>query len=57
MEERAWSLDISAQLGVLVLSPGRAWRIGVEYRDGRPALGEFYQRDENYVALGLWLDV
>ena len=57
MEERAWSLDISAQLGVLILSPGRSWRIGLEYHDGRPALGEFYQRDENYVALGLWLDV
>lgn len=57
MEERAWSLDVSAQLGVLIVSPGRSWRIGLEYHDGRPALGEFYQRDENYVALGLWLDV
>lgn len=57
MEERDWELEASFQLGFIVTSGDRRWRVGVEYLDGRPPLGEFYQAHERGIGLGLWLDV
>lgn len=57
MEERDWDLEASFQIGFLVDSGDRRWRVGLEYLDGRPPLGEFYQQDERGIGIGLWLDV
>jgi hypothetical protein len=57
MEERDWRVDTSLQLGLVLRSGGRIWRLGIERYDGRPTIGEFFQDDETYIAMGLWLDV
>jgi hypothetical protein len=57
MEERDWESDVSAQLGLLLPSRTRDWRIGVAWYDGRVPIGEFFQDDERYFAVGLWLDI
>ena len=56
-EERDWSVDTSIDLGLLARSGARTWRVGVGFYDGRVPLGEFFQDDERYLTLGLWLDV
>jgi hypothetical protein len=56
MEERGWQIDPTLQLGLLVPSGDRRWRVGLGYHDGSVPIGEFYQVDEPYIALGLWLD-
>lgn len=57
MEEWDWDLEASLQVGFMVTSGDRRWRVGLEYLDGRPPLGEFYQQDERGVGIGLWVDV
>ena len=58
-EESDWSTDVTAQAGLIVTREKlfRNFRLGVEYRNGRSILGEFFFRDETYVSLGLWCDI
>jgi hypothetical protein len=56
-EERDWRLDTAVQAGVTSTSAGRRWRIGVEYVDGRPPMGEFFRDTEAWFALGVWIDL
>jgi hypothetical protein len=56
-DERDWRLDTAVQAGVTTTSGGRRWRIGVEYVDGRPPMGEFFQDTEAWFALGVWIDL
>ncbi len=56
-EERDWDLNISVQAGLAMHRNERTWRFGVEHYDGRSLLGEFFQDDERYTALGLWLSL
>ena len=58
-EESDWSTDLTAQIGFIVVREKllRNFRLGVEYRNGRSLLGEFFFRDETYVSLGLWVDL
>ncbi|HEX6863203.1 MAG TPA: DUF1207 domain-containing protein [Thermoanaerobaculia bacterium] len=55
-EERDWQVDPTLQLGLLIPAGGRRWRLGLGYHSGAVPIGEFYRVDEDYVALGLWLD-
>ena len=58
-EENDWRLTLAAQLG-LILPTGRGtsrFRIALEYVDGRSVLGEFFFRDESYLAVGLYFDL
>lgn len=55
-EERDWQVDPTVQLGLLIPTGDRRWRVGVGYHSGAVPIGEFYRVDEDYVALGLWLD-
>lgn len=57
MEERDWRLDRSLQAGLVTHRGGRTWRFGIEWYNGRPPLGEFFQYTEEYVSLGLWIDI
>lgn len=56
-EERDWQKDLSVQLGLQVPTATRVWRIGLEAYDGKAQLGEFFQNDERYIGVGLWLDI
>jgi hypothetical protein len=55
MEERDWRVDVAAQAGLVTHSRGRAIRLGVEYVDGRPPLGEFFQHTERWITFGFWV--
>ena len=57
MEERDWHVDTAVQLGLLFNSGDRTWRLGIEYYEGRPTLGEFFRYTERYISLALWLDL
>ena len=56
-EERDWQRDITLQFGWQIPTGTRIWRFGLEAYDGKAQLGEFFQDDEKYIGLGLWLDV
>jgi hypothetical protein len=53
--ERDWQVDPTLQAGFLVPAGDRRWRVGIAVHDGAVPIGEFYQVDEPYIALGLWL--
>ena len=57
-EESDWHSDITIQTGFVLPVSGlvRTYRLGVEYRDGRSIIGEFFQDKETSWALGLWVD-
>ena len=57
-EESDWHSDITLQAGLLLPVTGlvRTYRFGLEYRDGRSIIGEFFQDKETSWALGLWVD-
>lgn len=57
MEERDWRVDTGVNVGLVTRVGERRWRLGLEYYDGRPAIGEFFQHTEQHVALGAWLDL
>ncbi len=57
MEERDWRADTGVNVGFVTRAGERRWRLGLEYYDGRPAMGEFFQHTERHLALGAWLDV
>jgi len=56
-EERDWDVNFAAQLGLVWRTGERAWRIGLDHYDGRSQLGEFFQEDECFTALGFWLSL
>lgn len=56
-EERDWQAALSVQAGFLIPSGHRRWRLGLAAYDGQVPIGEFFQQDERYVMLGLWLDL
>ncbi len=58
-QEEDWEPDITVQTGLVMALPdsSRTYRLGVEYRDGRSVLGEFFQYDETYIAWGFWIDL
>jgi hypothetical protein len=56
-QERDWRVDVSLQTGFLIRSEGRTWRIGAEWYNGRPPIGEFFQFTERYISIGIWIDI
>lgn len=56
-EERDWQRDITLQVGWQIPTATRTWRVGLEAYDGKAQMGEFFQDDERYLGLGLWLDI
>jgi len=56
-EESDWSPDLTLHAGLAFAGDGREWRVGIVWYDGRNPIGEFFQAEESYVGLGLWLDV
>lgn len=58
-EENKWRPSMTAQAGLClhVESIGRECRLGFQAYSGRCHLGEFFQYDERYIAIGVWLDL
>ena len=56
-EENDWQRNSTLQIGISWPSQERRWRLGIEYYAGRSQLGEFFQYQERYLGLGLWLDL
>jgi hypothetical protein len=56
-EEREWDVNVAIQGGLVLPTHGHAWRVGVEYYNGRSWIGEFFQDDESYISFGIWLDL
>ena len=55
-EERDWRIRSTVQLGVLLPAQRGVRRLGIEVFHGPSALGEFFFRDEAYIAVGWWFD-
>lgn len=56
-EEHAWQPDATLQLGLLVPSGERRWRVGLELRDGMVPIGELSNHRETSLAAALRLGV
>ncbi len=56
-EENDWDENITVQIGLRKKSGQHTWRTGFEFYDGRSQLGEYFQEQEQYISLGLWLDI
>ncbi len=55
-EERNWKIDSEFQAGIFLMRPVVTWRFGIDYRDGRSPMGEFFRGDEQYIGFSLWID-
>lgn len=56
-EERDWEPTIAVDAGLLFPAGARTFRVGLHFVDGAPPLGEFFQRDEQSIGVGLWVDL
>ena len=56
-EERDWFINKSYQIGFSFDSRPHIWRLALEYHHGQIPLGEFFQHDEKYSGIGLYLDI
>jgi len=57
MQERGWRLDTALKTGIVTRTDGRAYRLGIGWTDGRPNIGEFFDRTERWLTLGFWIDL
>ena len=57
MEERDWRLDSVLQGGLVTRSDGHAYRLFVQWADGRVPLGQFSYYSEASFSLGLKIDM
>ena len=57
LQERDWRLDTSLQGGLVTRSDGRAYRLFVQWYDGRVTLGQFTLYSEATFSFGLKIDL
>jgi hypothetical protein len=57
MQERDWKVDVSLQAGYMIDSGDKTWRFGLDWYNGRPPIGEFFQYTEQYIGFGVWVDI
>lgn len=57
LEATDWDVTTNVQAGMFLMQPETTWRTGLEYRSGRPVIGEFIQNDEDYIGWGIWIDL
>jgi hypothetical protein len=57
LEERDWRLDTAIQGGLVSRSGGHAYRLYVQWYDGRVTLGQFTAYSEAAFSLGFKLDL
>lgn len=56
-EENNRDINSAIQLGIVTSANNRNFRLGLEFYNGRSLLGEFFQVNEKYIGLGLWIDI
>jgi hypothetical protein len=58
-EENDWDMNTTLQAGLIlpVAQLSRNYRLGMEYYSGRSHFGEFFQDNEEYLAVGIWFDI
>ncbi len=56
-EEDDWEPNLAVLTGVVRRAPSATWRFGLEFTDGRSAIGEFASARETAFALGVWVDL
>jgi hypothetical protein len=58
-EENDWDANVAIQAGLVApfRQGGSSLRLGVAFYNGRSVIGEFFQSDEEFVSLGMWLDL
>ncbi len=56
-EENNGDINTSLQLGIITTVNKRNYRLGFEFNEGRPSLGEFFQLKEKYISFGFWVDI
>lgn len=58
-EENDWDTNTTIQAGLLypLRNLSRTWRLGIEYYDGRSHIGEFFQKREEYISIGFYVDL
>jgi len=56
-EERDWEPSVGLAAGFRAASADRIWRLGFLAYDGQVPIGEFFQVEERYVIVGMWLDL
>ncbi|MDH5444053.1 MAG: DUF1207 domain-containing protein [Gammaproteobacteria bacterium] len=56
-EENDWSINRALQFGFAFDAAPHVWRIALDYYRGRSSIGEFFQFEEEYIGLSLYLDV
>ena len=57
MQERDWRVDVTTDFGIVIRGAGRASRIFVEWRHGRPTVNEFFVDSISSLSLGLKIDL
>jgi len=57
MQERDWRVDLTTDFGIVIRGAGRASRIFVEWRQGRPTVNEFFVDSMSSLSLGLKIDL
>lgn len=56
-EERNWDINKALQIGFAFDADPHVWRVAFDYYRGQSVLGEFFQHDEEYAGIGLYLDI
>lgn len=56
-EERGWEPSVGLAAGFRATSAERIWRLGLLAYDGQIPIGEFFQVEERYLIVGMWLDL
>ena len=57
LQERGWRLDTALEGGIVTRNGGRAYRVFLQWYDGRPTVAQFTQYPETSFALGLKIDL
>ncbi len=56
-QETDWQVDAALQGGLVFPRGLQRWRLGLAYYHGRVPINEFFQDNESFATLGLWLDI
>ncbi len=56
-QEREWAINQALQIGFAFAAAPHVWRLAFDYYDGQSVIGEFFQHDEKYAGVSLYLDI
>lgn len=56
-EEYDWRINKAVEVGFAFAAAPHVWRLALDYYQGQSVLGEFFQYEEEYLGVGLYLDM